>query len=56
LKATVSLGVASLSPANPTLDGLLAAADRALYDAKGAGRNCVRGGLSNSTDVPGDGN
>lgn len=42
LKATVSLGVASLSQANPTLQSLLAAADRALYDAKRAGRNCVR--------------
>jgi diguanylate cyclase (GGDEF)-like protein/PAS domain S-box-containing protein len=42
LKATISLGVATLSPANPTLQGLLAAADRALYDAKRAGRNCVR--------------
>lgn len=43
LKATISLGVATLSPANPTLQGLLAAADRALYEAKRAGRNCVRG-------------
>ena len=51
LKATVSLGVASLNPANPTLESLLAAADRALYDAKGAGRNCVRGGFVDPTDV-----
>jgi diguanylate cyclase (GGDEF)-like protein/PAS domain S-box-containing protein len=53
LKATVSLGVASLSPANPTLEGLLAAADRALYDAKRAGRNCVRGGYAGPTEVAG---
>ena len=51
LKATVSLGVATLSTANPTLQSLLAAADRALYDAKRAGRNCVRGEILNSTDV-----
>jgi len=51
LKATVSLGVATLSTANPTLQSLLAAADRALYDAKRAGRNCVRGEMLNSTDV-----
>jgi diguanylate cyclase (GGDEF)-like protein/PAS domain S-box-containing protein len=49
LKTTVSLGVASLSHANPTFEGLLAAADRALYDAKRAGRNCVRGAIAEST-------
>ncbi|MFM0242618.1 sensor domain-containing diguanylate cyclase [Paraburkholderia phytofirmans] len=51
LKATVSLGVATVSTANPTLQSLLAAADRALYDAKRAGRNCVRGEMLNSMDV-----
>jgi diguanylate cyclase (GGDEF)-like protein len=51
LKATVSLGVATLSHANPTLEGLLAAADRALYDAKRAGRNCVRGRIAEPPDV-----
>ncbi|MFM0441078.1 diguanylate cyclase [Paraburkholderia strydomiana] len=51
LKATVSLGVASLSHTDPTLEGLLADADRALYDAKRAGRNCVRGGVAEPTDV-----
>jgi diguanylate cyclase (GGDEF)-like protein len=50
LKTTVSLGVATLSHANPTLDSLLAAADGALYDAKRAGRNCVRGAIAESTD------
>ena len=50
-KATISLGVASLGDANPTLQDLLAAADRALYDAKQAGRNCVRGGVTEAKDV-----
>jgi len=50
-KATISLGVASLGDANPTLQDLLAAADRALYDAKRAGRNCVRGGVAEAKDV-----
>jgi len=50
-KATISLGVASLGDANPTLQDLLAAADRALYDAKQAGRNCVRGGVAEAKDV-----
>lgn len=42
LRATISLGVASLDGAAPALQELLAAADKALYDAKRAGRNCVR--------------
>ncbi|MFM0441519.1 GGDEF domain-containing protein, partial [Paraburkholderia strydomiana] len=42
LRATISLGVASLEDAASTLQELLAAADKALYDAKTAGRNCVR--------------
>ncbi|CAM2157454.1 sensor domain-containing diguanylate cyclase [Paraburkholderia tropica] len=51
LKATISLGVASLGDTNPTLQDLLAATDHALYDAKQAGRNCVRGGIAESEDV-----
>lgn len=50
LKVTISLGVATLGPANPTLQSLLAAADRALYDAKRAGRNCVRGEIPEPAD------
>lgn len=42
IRATVSLGVASLSESDASLDDLLSAADSALYDAKRAGRNCVR--------------
>jgi len=43
LKATVSIGVAGLpSSAVKTPDQLVEAADRALYQAKAAGRNCVR--------------
>lgn len=42
LHATVSLGVAALGETQAELDDLLAAADRALYEAKRAGRNCVR--------------
>jgi diguanylate cyclase (GGDEF)-like protein len=42
LDVTISLGVAAACGAEVTYDGLLAAADRALYDAKDAGRNSVR--------------
>lgn len=50
-KATISLGVASLGDENPTLQALLAAGDRALYAAKQAGRNCVRGATAGPKDV-----
>jgi diguanylate cyclase len=42
IKTTVSLGVATLSVAHDTVGALIADADRALYTAKDAGRNCVR--------------
>jgi diguanylate cyclase (GGDEF)-like protein len=42
LDVTVSLGVAAACGAEVTYQGLLAAADRALYDAKDSGRNAVR--------------
>ena len=38
---TVSIGVATLGPDRADLTGLLTAADAALYQAKGAGRNRV---------------
>jgi diguanylate cyclase (GGDEF)-like protein/PAS domain S-box-containing protein len=41
-KITVSIGVAELTPAVESLDHLIRHADKALYDAKKAGRNCVR--------------
>lgn len=40
--ATVSIGVASLGPLHGSVDALISDADAALYQAKEAGRNCVR--------------
>ncbi len=41
--ATVSIGVTTRAPGEQTdFEGMLLAADRALYEAKGAGRNMVR--------------
>jgi diguanylate cyclase (GGDEF)-like protein len=41
LELTVSIGVATAIHADAGADELVAAADRALYDAKRSGRNCV---------------
>ena len=44
LTLTVSLGVAELGPdEGENLETLIARADRAMYEAKAAGRNTVRG-------------
>lgn len=40
-RITVSAGVAEMSPSDTSLHALIARADAALYDAKGAGRNCI---------------
>jgi diguanylate cyclase (GGDEF)-like protein len=40
-RITASFGVAELDPSNTTPFAVVDAADRALYDAKRAGRNCV---------------
>ena len=45
LVLTASLGVAENDPGNKSLDELISAADRYLYEAKDAGRNQVCGGL-----------
>ena len=49
LSFTVSIGVAQATPTDRAFDDLLIRADRALYDAKSAGRNCVH--LAASTDA-----
>ncbi len=52
LQVTVSIGVAAMESARRDLEDLLAAADHALYEAKQAGRNCVRT-LSDSIPLTG---
>ncbi|WP_133500220.1 diguanylate cyclase [Cognatilysobacter terrigena] len=42
LKVTISVGVTALAPRDAGLADLVARADQALYQAKAAGRNCVR--------------
>jgi diguanylate cyclase (GGDEF)-like protein len=44
-RLTVSVGVAELDPATRNLQEMIQRADRALYAAKDAGRNCVRASL-----------
>lgn len=41
IELTISIGVAALTPADQSPEDLVAAADRALYEAKDAGRNRV---------------
>lgn len=41
LAFTVSIGITTMTPADHCIDQVLARADRALYRAKQAGRNCV---------------
>jgi PleD family two-component response regulator len=42
IELTLSVGAAVAGPGLETSDALVNAADQALYEAKGAGRDCVR--------------
>jgi len=41
-QVTISQGLASFPDHGQTMDGVIAAADSALYEAKAAGRNCIK--------------
>jgi diguanylate cyclase (GGDEF)-like protein len=43
MDVTISLGVAALDQETTDAAGLIKRADEHLYEAKNAGRNCVRG-------------
>ena len=45
LRMTISIGISELGENTASIDDLLNEADRFLYEAKNAGRNCVRAGL-----------
>jgi diguanylate cyclase (GGDEF)-like protein len=47
---TISMGVTECLASTDTLDQLVQQADRALYAAKSAGRNCVRIGFDSSAN------
>jgi diguanylate cyclase (GGDEF)-like protein len=51
IPVTISLGVACYPDGVLTKEALFAAADRAMYDAKSAGRNCVRAAIPKPTGV-----
>ena len=53
---TVSLGVVSLAPSKQYApEDLVRLADSALYQAKHAGRNCVKSTTNSPPAAPGDG-
>jgi two-component system cell cycle response regulator len=43
IPVTISMGVATLDPEEPTAAALIRRSDERLYEAKSAGRNCVKG-------------
>ena len=49
LHVTASIGVATFDPTDKEFADILRRADRALYDAKAAGRNCVRSEAARTT-------
>jgi diguanylate cyclase (GGDEF)-like protein len=51
IPVTISCGVAAYPDGVITKEALFAAADRALYEAKSAGRNCVRSAVSKPTGI-----
>ena len=51
INVTISCGVACYPDGVITKEALFAAADRALYDAKSAGRNCVRAARATPTGI-----
>ena len=51
IEVTISCGVACYPDGVLTKEALFAAADRALYDAKNAGRNCVKSAVPKPTGV-----
>lgn len=51
IRVTISCGVACYPEGVLTKEALFAAADKALYDAKNAGRNCVKSALPKPTGV-----
>jgi diguanylate cyclase (GGDEF)-like protein len=51
ISVTISCGVACYPDGVLTKEALFAAADRALYDAKNAGRNCVKSAVAKPTGV-----
>ena len=51
LLATISVGIAEAEHTDEDIDRTIERADRALYDAKSRGRNCVRSFEVEATDL-----